>query len=93
MDKWLWTEGTEGEYHRGIVITHMSTFTKKITSSLAVAIVVGVSVLLFATMWLQKAIAFVAHGMEDGKNIRVAERNTCVITSNEAYFTGCNSIL
>ncbi len=93
MDKWLWTEGTEGEYHRGIVIMLMSTFTKKMTSSLAVAIVVGVSVLLFATMWLQKAVAFVAHGMEDGKNIRVAERNTCVITSNEAHFTGCSSIL
>ncbi|MEK7135563.1 MAG: hypothetical protein AAB831_00180 [Patescibacteria group bacterium] len=71
----------------------MSTFTKKITSSLAVAIVVGVSVLLFATMWLQKAVAFVARGVEDGKNIRVAERNACTTSSNEAYFTGCNSIL
>jgi len=93
VDKKLWTEGTEREYHRGIVITLMSTFTKKITSSLAVTVVVGVSILLFAVMWVQKAVAFVARGMEDGKNIRVAERNTCAVSSNEAHFTGCNSIL
>ncbi len=71
----------------------MSTFTKKITFSLAVTVVVWVSILLFAVMWVQKAVAFVARGMEDGKNIRVAERNTCTVSSSEAHFTGCNSIL
>lgn len=62
------------------------------TSFLAIAIVAA-AVALPVSVLFQKMVAYVKGGLGDSKGIRVAEASSCVSSSQEAHFSGCNSII
>ena len=62
------------------------------TSFLALAILAA-AIAVPVSMLLQKMAAYVKNGLSDSKNIRVAEASSCVSSSGEAHFSGCNSII
>lgn len=62
------------------------------TSFLAIAIL-AVAIALPVSMLFQKMVAYVKGGLSDSKSIRVAEANSCASSSQEAHFSGCNSII
>lgn len=62
------------------------------TSFLALALL-AVAIAIPVSLLAQKMAVFWKKGLSDSKNIRVAEANACVSSSQEAHFSGCNSII
>lgn len=62
------------------------------TSFLALAILAA-TIAIPVSMLLQKMVVYVKNGLSDSKNIRVAEASSCVSSSGEVHFSGCNSII
>ncbi len=60
-------------------------------SKLALA---GVVVAVFVTAIFQKVSNFITQGLTSSSSIRVAEQKSCTPASksDDAHFTGCNSI-
>mgnify|MGYP001577699111 CR=1 FL=1 len=62
------------------------------TSFLALALL-AVAIAIPVSLLVQKIAVFIKGGLSDSKKIRVAEATACVSSSQEAHFSGCNSII
>lgn len=66
---------------------------KSIKISFLAITIVAAAIVIPVSMLFQKMIAYVKGGLSDSKGIRVAEASSCVSSSQEAHFSGCNSII
>lgn len=67
--------------------------TKKIYKKVSVVILASFVIALVAVV-VQKAQVYIAKGIKDSQQLRVAERNVCDSTKGQTpHFGGCSSII